>query len=85
MHNSNNGVQRSVSPVLAFFDTNAEEHHHYLAEGDDVMWDAPPGSVPLTGKPVAPDGYEVAGIDVIVRLRKIGAAQNETHSGGARP
>jgi Fur family transcriptional regulator, iron response regulator len=57
----------------AFFDTNAQEHHHYLAEGEDLMWDAPPEAVPLAGKPVAPEGYEVAGVDVIVRLRKIGA------------
>jgi Fur family iron response transcriptional regulator len=57
----------------AFFDTNPEEHHHYLAEGEDRMWDAPADAVPLAGKPVAPDGYEVAGVDVIVRLRKIEA------------
>jgi Fur family iron response transcriptional regulator len=58
----------------AFFDTNAEEHHHYLAEGEDRMWDAPADAVPLVGRPVAPDGYEVAGVDVIVRLRKVEAA-----------
>jgi Fur family transcriptional regulator, iron response regulator len=57
----------------AFFDTNAEEHHHYLAEGEDRMWDAPPDTMPLVGKPVAPEGYVVAGVDVIVRLRKIDA------------
>jgi Fur family transcriptional regulator, iron response regulator len=57
----------------AFFDTNAAEHHHYLAEGEDRMWDAPAEAVPLAGQPVAPEGYEVAGVDVIVRLRKIGA------------
>jgi Fur family iron response transcriptional regulator len=57
----------------AFFDTNAEEHHHYLADGEDLMWDAPADAVPLAGKPVAPDGYEVLGVDVIVRVRKIEA------------
>jgi Fur family transcriptional regulator, iron response regulator len=58
----------------AYFDTNAEEHHHYLAEGEDRMWDAPADAVPIAGKPVAPEGYEVAGVDVIVRLRKVSAS-----------
>jgi Fur family transcriptional regulator, iron response regulator len=55
----------------AYFDTNVDEHHHYLAEGEDRMWDAPGEALPLAGEPVAPPGYEVVGVDVIVRLRRI--------------
>jgi Fur family iron response transcriptional regulator len=58
----------------AYFDTNAEEHHHYLAEGEDRMWDAPAQAVQLSREPAAPEGYEVAGVDIIVRLRRIGAS-----------
>jgi Fur family iron response transcriptional regulator len=55
----------------AYFDTNVDEHHHYLAEGEDRMWDAPGEAVPLAGDPVAPPGYEVVGVDVIVRLKRV--------------
>jgi Fur family iron response transcriptional regulator len=56
-----------------YFDTNVGEHHHYLAEGEDRMWDAPAEAVEIAGKPVAPPGYEVVGVDVVVRLRRIEA------------
>jgi Fur family transcriptional regulator, iron response regulator len=58
----------------AYFDTNVDEHHHYLAEGEDRMWDAPGEAVPLAGDPVAPPGYEVVGVDVIVRLKRVAAS-----------
>lgn len=57
----------------AYFDTNTDEHHHYLADGEGRMWDAPGTAVPLVGDPVAPPGYEVVGVDVIVRVRKLEA------------
>ncbi len=56
----------------AYFDTNTDEHHHYLADGEGRMWDAPGTAVPLAGDPVAPPGYEVVGVDVIVRVRRLG-------------
>lgn len=56
----------------AYFDTNVDEHHHYyVAEGEERMWDAPGEAVPLAGEPVAPPGYEVVGVDVIVRLKRV--------------
>lgn len=55
----------------AYFDTNTDEHHHYMIEGEDQMWDAPSGAVPLAGEVVAPPGFEVAGVDVVVRLRRV--------------
>jgi Fur family iron response transcriptional regulator len=55
----------------AYFDTNVDEHHHYLAEGEDLMWDAPGEAVQLSGDPVAPPGFEVVGVDVVVRLKRV--------------
>jgi Fur family transcriptional regulator, iron response regulator len=55
----------------AYFDTNVDEHHHYMVEGEDEMWDAPVHAVPLAGAAVAPPGFEVAGVDVVVRLRRL--------------
>ena len=57
----------------AYFDTNTDEHHHYLADGEGRMWDAPGTAVPLAGEAVAPPGYEVVGVDVIVRVRRVEA------------
>jgi Fur family iron response transcriptional regulator len=55
----------------AYFDTNVAEHHHYLVEGEDLMWDAPGEAVPIAGNPVAPPGYTVVGVDVVVRLKRL--------------
>jgi Fur family iron response transcriptional regulator len=55
----------------AYFDTNLGEHHHYMVEGEDQMWDAPVDAVPLAGNVIAPPGFEVAGVDVVVRLRRV--------------
>ncbi len=59
----------------AYFDTNVDKHaHYYVAEGEERMWDAPGEAVPLAGDPVAPPGYEVVGVDVIVRLKRVAAS-----------
>ena len=55
----------------AYFDTNVDEHHHYMIEGEDRMWDAPVEAVPMAGEVVAPPGFEVVGVDVVVRLRRV--------------
>jgi Fur family iron response transcriptional regulator len=54
----------------AFFDTNLSEHHHFFVEGDEAIIDLPPGYVELGGLPDVPPGYEIARVDVVVRLRR---------------
>ena|SRR6476469_2255818 len=62
--------QVAVEGARAYFDTNTSTHHHFFIEGRDELVDIP-GTDVLVGKtPAAPEGYEVARVDVVVRLRK---------------
>jgi Fur family iron response transcriptional regulator len=66
--------QVAVDGSKSYFDTNASDHHHFFVEGEDELVDIP-GAEFLVGKaPEAPEGYEVARIDVVVRLRRKGKA-----------
>ena len=62
--------QVAVDGSKAYFDTNASAHHHFFVEGEDAVLDIP-GAEVLVGKiPTPPEGYEVARVDVVVRLRR---------------
>jgi Fur family iron response transcriptional regulator len=62
--------QVAVDGSKTYFDTNTSAHHHFFVEGDNALVDIP-GADEIVGKmPVAPDGYEIARIDVVVRLRR---------------
>ena len=64
--------QVAVDGSKAYFDTNVSDHHHFFLEDDDALLDIP-GTEVIVGKtPVAPEGYEIARVDIVVRLRKKG-------------
>jgi Fur family iron response transcriptional regulator len=66
------GLLREV-PVdgsKTYFDTNASQHHHFYVEGDSRLLDIPDAELLVDKLPTPPDGFEVARIDVIVRLRR---------------
>jgi Fur family iron response transcriptional regulator len=67
--------QLSVDGSRAFFDTNVDEHHHFFVEGDEAVMDIPATGVAVADLPAPPPGYEVARVDVVVRLRRIGSAE----------
>jgi Fur family transcriptional regulator, iron response regulator len=60
----------AVDGSKTYFDTNVHEHHHYFVEGDNKVIDIP-GDLSMAKMPEAPEGYEIARVDVIVRLRKL--------------
>jgi len=62
--------QVAVDGSKTYFDTNASDHHHFFVEGENALVDIPGNDVIVDKMPIAPDGYEVARIDVVVRLRK---------------
>jgi Fur family iron response transcriptional regulator len=62
--------QVAVDGSKTYFDTNASEHHHFFVEGDNELVDIPGADVIVDKMPVAPEGYEIARIDVVVRLKK---------------
>ena len=63
--------QLAVDGSKSYFDTNTTEHHHFFVEGDEELIDVP-GDIAVGDLPAAPDGMEIARVDVIVRLRRTG-------------
>ncbi len=64
--------QVAVDGSKTYFDTNASEHHHFFVEGENVVVDIPGSDVIVDKLPTPPDGYEIARVDVVVRLRRTG-------------
>jgi Fur family iron response transcriptional regulator len=64
--------QVAVDGSKTYFDTNVTEHHHFFVEGENDLLDIPHTDVVVGRTPSPPEGYEVARIDVVVRLRKKG-------------
>jgi len=62
--------QVAVDGSKAYFDTNNSEHHHFFIEDQNDLMDIPASDVVVGKAPVAPEGYEIARIDVVVRLRR---------------
>ena len=62
--------QVAVDGSKAYFDTNNSEHHHFFIEDQNDLMDIPSSDVVVGQAPVPPEGYEIARIDVVVRLRR---------------
>jgi Fur family iron response transcriptional regulator len=62
--------QVAVDGSKTYFDTNVSQHHHFFVEGANDLLDIPDSDVVVGKTPVPPEGYEVARIDVVVRVRK---------------
>ena len=62
--------QVAVDGSKTYFDTNSTQHHHFFVEGENDLLDIPHADVVVGKTPIPPEGYEVARIDVVVRLRK---------------
>lgn len=60
----------AVDGSKTYFDTNASTHHHFYLEGQNDLMDIPAHLVSVDVLPEAPEGYEIARVDVVVRLRK---------------
>src|ERR1700761_9033323 len=62
--------QVAVDGSKTYFDTNVTEHHHFFIEGDNDLLDIPDTDVVVGRTPIPPEGYEIARVDVVVRLRR---------------
>ena len=62
--------QVAVDGSKTYFDTNVSRHHHFFIEGENDLVDIPQSEVVVGKTPTPPPGYEVARIDVVVRLRR---------------
>jgi Fur family iron response transcriptional regulator len=59
-----------IDGATAFYDTNPSQHHHFYIEDENMLCDIPADSVVIDRLPEIPEGFEVSGIDVVVRLRR---------------
>ncbi len=62
----------TVDGNRSYFDTRIDDHPHFYLEEDGSLRDAPASELQIKALPGAPDGYEIARVDVVIRLRKIG-------------
>lgn len=59
----------AVSGAKSFFDTRTSPHHHFWSEADGEMADVPAEEVEIARLPTPPEGMEIAGVEVMIRLR----------------
>ncbi|MFW2541436.1 iron response transcriptional regulator IrrA [Primorskyibacter sp. 2E107] len=60
----------TVDGSKSYFDTNAHDHPHFFWEDDGRLSDAPSDQLQIVRIPDAPEGMEIASVDVVIRLRK---------------
>jgi Fur family iron response transcriptional regulator len=62
--------QLSVDGTCAWFDSNVEPHYHFHDEHSGALSDVAIDDVQFSRLPAPPAGMEVAGIDLVIRLRR---------------
>jgi Fur family transcriptional regulator, iron response regulator len=62
--------QLSVDGARAWFDSNVDPHYHFHDLTTGALIDVPVPAVEFSRLPPPPPGTEVAGIDLVIRLRK---------------
>ncbi|MEP1199186.1 MULTISPECIES: iron response transcriptional regulator IrrA [unclassified Tateyamaria] len=59
-----------VDGSKSYFDTNTHDHPHFFWEDEAKLTDAPSDQLVIAQLPDAPDGAEIASVDVVIRLRR---------------
>jgi Fur family transcriptional regulator, iron response regulator len=69
------GLLRQVQagPGKAYYDTNTTDHQHFAVEGEGTVFDIDTDPLALKQMPKVPDGFEVAGVDIVIRLKRTSA------------
>ncbi|WP_117192843.1 iron response transcriptional regulator IrrA [Rhizobium terrae] len=60
----------AVEGSRTYFDTNISDHHHFFVEGRNEVLDIPVSNLEIGNLPEAPEGMEIAHVDVVIRLRE---------------
>ncbi len=58
----------AIEGSQAYFDTNTSNHNHFYFEDSREVVDIPQREITLQQLPTPPEGYEIAHIDVVIRL-----------------
>ena len=60
----------TVDGSKSYFDTNIHDHPHFFWEDDGRLTDAPADQLVIARVPDAPEGAEIASVEVVIRLRR---------------
>ncbi len=60
----------TVDGSKSYFDTNTHDHPHFFWEDEAKLTDAPADQLVIAQLPDAPEGAEIASVDVVIRLRR---------------
>lgn len=60
----------TVDGNRSYFDTRLDDHPHFFWEDSAELTDAPADGLTIVSLPQAPEGTEIARVDVIIRLRR---------------
>ncbi|MBT3141710.1 transcriptional repressor [Phaeobacter gallaeciensis] len=60
----------TVDGSKSYFDTNTHDHPHFFWEDEGRLSDAPSDQLVIQRLPEAPEGVEIASVDVVIRLRR---------------
>ena len=60
----------TVEGDTTYFDTNVTPHHHFFVEGEGDLFDIPDIEMAVDRTPTPPEGFEIARVDVVIRLRR---------------
>lgn len=60
----------TVDGSKSYFDTNTHDHPHFFWEDEGRLSDALADDLVISALPDAPEGMEIAKVDVVIRLRK---------------
>jgi Fur family transcriptional regulator, iron response regulator len=68
---ANKGVVREViaDPTRIFYDPNTAPHHHFFDVATGELTDISAEQIHVSGLPPLPNGAQLEGVDVIVRMR----------------
>lgn len=61
----------TVDGSKSYFDTNTSNHPHFYWEDSAALTDAPAEQLEICRLPDAPEGAEIAKVDVVIRLRRV--------------
>lgn len=59
-----------VDPSKIFYDSNMHPHHHFYDIGSGELEDIDSDRIEIAALPEAPEGLEIDGVDVVVRVRR---------------
>ena len=62
--------QINPDPERTVYDSTRTAHHHFHDVDTGTLWDINPRDVAFSRLPPLPDGVEIAGVDVIIRVAR---------------